>query len=152
MKKKLIGVLLLTSFVGAMGSVALSQVSSPAPATASATPNPQIAAIDAAIPAPNVEATVADVFADIAAGKVTMAVASLVLLCTYFFRKYFVDTGKLGSGSLPWVSVGLSIAFGLASNVLLGATPAAAASAVLLSGPIASHLWSSILKLVVSKA
>lgn len=117
---------------------------------AQASPSP--ASLVGVVPDQDVNSLVSQIFAAFAAGKLAVGISAIVVLCTFIFRKYVVDAGKLGSGSLPWVSVVLGIVFGIASNVLFGASPAAAASAILLSGPIASSLWSNVLKLVLHKS
>lgn len=153
MFKKLMNVLLVSLFLGINfgPSLVLAQASSPAPVIASPTPNVTVTQIDNAVPAQDANSLIGQIFSLLATGKVTAAVGALVVLLTYLFRKYYVDTGKVGSGTLPWLSMVLAGLFAVGSNLLLGATPLAAAEAFLFAGPTASTLWSAIFKLVAKK-
>jgi hypothetical protein len=155
-KKTIVSIsLLVTLFVASLlPYLAFAQATSPTPSV-SATPvpaiNPAVQAIDNSVPTQDANSLIAQFFSLLAAGKVTAAVGVLVVLLTFLFRKYFVDTNKVGSGALPWLSVALGAIFGIGSNLILGASPLAAAEAILFAGPMASTLWSGLLKLVVKK-
>jgi hypothetical protein len=153
--KSLLAALIIT--VSTVPFLALAQAPSPAAsvvAAPSATPTAAIQVVAPAgqtVPDQDANSLLSQIFALASAGKWTAAIGALVVLCTYLVRKNFVDTNKIGSGSLPYVSLLLGALFGVGSNLLLGASPLAAAEAILFAGPVASHLWSAIFKLAVKK-
>jgi hypothetical protein len=162
--KRFLSVLLLTAIIGGAGTVATAQSApSPAPSAAVVQPtvapasapiivDPSVAAVDKAVPNQDANTLISQFFTLLATGKVGAAISCLILLLTYLFKVQFVDKGKIGSGSLPWLAIALGVICGVASNVMLGASPLAAAEAILFSGPMASTAWSAILKLVLKKA
>jgi hypothetical protein len=71
--------------------------------------------------------------------------ASLTLVLVFAIKKYLLAKWNVPSGVVPFISAGLGIAVGVAGAVLGGASPQAALLAVL-SGPLASAMWSSGVK------
>ena len=144
MKKFILAVITLAA-IGGASSLATAQ------SPAAASPTPSVAATPTPTNATDPTSLTAALLADVSAGKWVMAFAVLILLIVYYARTY-VFQAQLGSGAYPWMSIGLGIVFAIASSVIGGMPAAAAVKIALLSGPAASTLWSSILKLVVSKA
>jgi uncharacterized membrane protein (DUF485 family) len=114
-------------------------------------PTPQAAASPAPTNASDPSSLSSALVTDVESGKWVMAFAVLILLIVYYVRTSLFPT-QLASGAYPWLSIGLGVIFAVCASVLGGMPVAGAVKIALLSGPAASTLWSSILKLVISKA
>lgn len=83
-------------------------------------------------------------------GAWTLFGALIALILTFVIRKFVLPVVKLGSGVLPLVSAILGIVAGVGLAVANGASAQAASMAVL-SGPLASTLWDSLIKYFFKK-
>lgn len=83
-------------------------------------------------------------------GQWLMVGAVLSLMLTFAFRKFLLPSLKLGSGVLPLVSAALGVIAGVGAAIIGGADMASASMAVL-SGPLASTLWDSLVKYFFKK-
>ena len=112
--------------------------------------SPVIAATEAAAD-PNLNQVVDAIGEAIASGKMVVAVAGIVMILVWAFRKYALPRLGLGSGSLPYLAVLLSAVIGICSAILGGMSVGQAANVVLISGPSAMALWSGIFSLISKK-
>lgn len=89
---------------------------------------------------------IAQVFILIKGGNAVMGAGGLVLILVWAFRAFAMPKINMSSAWLPWISLGLGALVGIASSVLGGMDPKQAAEIALLSGPVASKFWSSVVK------
>jgi hypothetical protein len=83
-------------------------------------------------------------------GNFLLAGSLVTLLLVFAIRKYVFPKINIGDGALPIVSIILGMFVGSAGAIIGGATAPQALLAVL-SGPLASSLWSSLLKYFFKK-
>lgn len=72
----------------------------------------------------------------------------VALVLTFVVKKYVLPKVNLGTGVLPWVSIVLGLLAGVGGAVAAGAKLEAALLAVL-SGPLASTIWETIVQYFV---
>ncbi|MFV8250260.1 hypothetical protein [Bdellovibrio bacteriovorus] len=75
-------------------------------------------------------------------GKWVVAIAIVAMMGTVVVRQYLIPMWNIGEKALPWVSIILATISSIAAKVYLGVDPQQAAVAILISGGLASQLWS----------
>jgi hypothetical protein len=90
-------------------------------------------------------------FEHISENKPVGYAAAGILILVYLFRKYVLPKTPFNAGVLPWLSLLLGVLIGFLSMLSGGSSVSDAVNIMLLSGPGASALWSSLFKLVAKK-
>lgn len=85
------------------------------------------------------------IYAAVKSGNYLLAGASLTLVLVFVVRQYLLPKLSVSASALPVISIVIGILSGAAVSVVGGATLSQAALAML-SGPLASSLWSTAIK------
>lgn len=78
----------------------------------------------------------------ISTGKWVIVASIVVLVLTLVFRQHILPKLKVGTGVLPWVTIAIAAVNGFAAHLIGGVELKEAAYFILISGGLASQIWS----------